>query len=145
MNPTGIRRALYGVLAGDSTLHNLLSTPPNGYAHSIFYGYAPDAAHYPFVVFNKQAGVPTYANVSKPAYESDVWMVKAVDRNSTADPAEAVATRVDTLLQDANLSIAGGDTVMWLRRQSDVSYHETADGVTYVHSGGLYRLVFQPA
>lgn len=148
MNPTAIRRALYGKLAGDSTLNGLLATPPPsiGTAKSIFYGHAPDAASFPFVIFNKQSGTPVYANVSKPAYETDIWLFKAVDKNSTADPAEAISARLNTLLQDASLSIAGGDTVMWLRRDNDSpTFLEVVDGVTYVHSGSLYRLTFEPA
>lgn len=145
MNPTAIRRALYGKLSGDTTLNGLLATPPPGMSKSIFYGYAPDAATHPFVIFNKQSGTPVYANATKPAYETDIWLFKVVDRNSTADPAEAVSGRLDALLTDASLSIAGGDTVMWLRRESDIDYQEVTDGVTYVHSGSLYRLTFEPA
>lgn len=145
MNATAIRRALYGRLAGDTTLTGLLGTPPAGYAKSIFYQEAPDAAGFPFVVFAKQSGVPTYANATKPAFESEVWLVKAVDRATTADRAEAIADRADALLADASLSIAGGATVMWLRRQSDVDYPELVGGVRYAHTGSLYRLVFEPA
>lgn len=145
MNPIGVRRALYGKLAGDTTLNNLLASPPAGRSKSIYYNYAPDAANFPFVVFQKQAGTPTYANASKPAYESDVWLVKAIDQNSTADRADAVADRLDDLLTDGTLSIAGGDTVMWLRRESDVVYEEVEDGQVFVHSGSLYRLIYEPA
>ncbi len=145
MNPTGIRRALYGKLSADGTLNNLLAAPPPGYSKSIFHGYAPDEATYPFVVFSKQAGTPTYANASKPAYETDVWLIKAVDQNTTADPAEAVSARLNSLLGDASLSIAGGDAVMWLRRQSDIDYREVTEGESFVHSGSLYRLVYEPA
>lgn len=145
MNPTGIRRALYGKLAGDTTLTNLLGTPAAGRNKSIYFGYAPDTAQYPFVVLNKQAGTPTYTHATKPAYETDVWLVKVVDRNTDTDPAEAASARLNALLTDGSLSIAGGDTVMWLRRESDVDYQETAEGVSYVHSGSLYRLVYEPA
>lgn len=144
MNPKSVRRAIFGKLAGDTTLNGLLATPPPGMAKSIFYGYAPDAAHYPFVIFNKQAGTPTYANVTKPAYETDVWLVKAVDKNTTADFAEDISSRLQDLLNDAGLSISGA-TEMWLRRDSDSpTYVEITDGVQYVHSGSLYRLVMEP-
>jgi hypothetical protein len=144
MNPTALRRALYGKMSADSTLNNLLATPPSGWSKSIFYGHAPDHAGYPFVIFNKQSGVPTYANATKAAFETDVWLVKAVDQNTTADRAEAVSTRLQDLLNDAGLSISGG-TEMWLRRESDVDYLEDADGERFVHSGSLYRLVVEPS
>lgn len=145
MNPTGIRRAIYGKLSGDTTLNSLLATPPSGWSKSIFHRHAPDEATYPFVVFAKSSGVPTYANVTKPAFETDVWLVKALDRNTTADRAETVSARLDALLTDASLSIAGGDTVVWLRRQSDVDFEEVEGGENFIHVGSLYRLVFEPA
>ncbi len=154
MNPTAVRRALYGKMSGDTTLNNLLATPPAGWNKSIWYNHAPDEAKYPFVLFNKQAGTPTYANAAKPAYETDIWLIEAVDgpdpgdatqTNTTADIAEAVSSRLNALLTDGSLSIAGGDAVMWLRRESDTDRQEITDGKTYVYSGSLYRLIFEPA
>ncbi len=144
MNPTATRRALYGKLSADTTLNNLLATPPPGYSKSIFHGYAPDEAEYPFILFSRSAGTPTYANASKPAYETDVWMVKAIDQQTTGDRAEAISARLQDLLNDADLSISGA-TAMWFRRQSDIDFPEITDGVRYYHSGSLYRLVFEPA
>ena len=139
---TNIRRALYGKLAADTTLNNLLATPPAGYSKSIYHMAAPDQAAYPFVVFNRQSGVPTEAFQRPAAYDTDVWLIKAVDRATSADTAEAIAARLNTLLNDTTLSISGA-SLMYLRRQSDVEYPEIEDGVQYVHSGALYRLVFQ--
>lgn len=137
---TAIRRALYGKLAGDTTLNNLLGTPASGYAKAIYYQDAPATAQFPFVVFQKQSGVPTEAFADPSALETDVWLVKAVDRNTTADTAEAAAERVKALLNDATLSISGA-TLLYLRRQSDVEYPEVSDGVRYVHAGSLYRVI----
>lgn len=138
---TSARRALYGKLAGDTTLNNLLGTPASGYSKSIYHQQAPATATWPLVIFNKQSGRPTEAFGDPSAYETDIWLVKAVDRNTTADPAEAVAARVVTLLNDAALSISGA-TTMYLRRQSDMDYPEVTGGVTYQHVGSLFRLVY---
>jgi len=138
---TPVRRAVYGKLAGDTTLNNLLGAPPSGYSKSIFHNTAPPGARYPYVLFNKQSGVPTEAFQDPSAFESDVWLVKAVGHDSTADPAEAAADRVKTLLNDATLSISGG-TLMYLRRQSDVEFEEVTDGERYQHVGSLYRLIY---
>jgi hypothetical protein len=46
--------------------------------------------------------------------ENDVWLVKAVDRSTSADAAEAVAARMTTLLNDASLSISGA-SLLYLR------------------------------
>jgi hypothetical protein len=41
---TAVRRALYGKLAGDTTLNALLGTPATGYSKSIYHQEAPDGA-----------------------------------------------------------------------------------------------------
>jgi hypothetical protein len=137
---TPVRRAVYGKLAGDTTLNNLLGTPPTGYSKSIYHQLAPAGAAFPYVIFSKQAGTPTEAFGDPDALDTDVWLVKAIDRATSADTAEAIADRVKTLLNDASLSISGL-TLTYLRRQSDVEYSETDQGTEYKHAGSLYRLV----
>jgi len=138
---TPVRRAIYGRLASDTTLNNLLGTPASGYTKSIYHQQAPSIANYPLVIINKQTGNPTEAFGDPSALETDVWLIKAIDRNSSADTAEAIAARVTVLLNDAALSISGS-TTLYLRRQSDLEYPETADGIAYKHAGSLFRLVF---
>lgn len=137
---TAIRRAVYGKLAGDTTLNNLLATPPTGYSKSIYHDEAPPAAQYPFVVFFKQAGTPTEAFGDPDAFDTDVWLVKGVDKATSADTVEAVQARVQALLNDTTLSISGA-TLQYLRRESDVEFAEVRDGVTYRHAGSQYRLI----
>jgi hypothetical protein len=137
---TPVRRAIYGKLAGDTTLNALLGAPANGYSKAIYHQQAPASAAYPFVVFQKQSGNPTEAFNDPSALETDVWLVKAVDRNTSADPAEAAAARVIVLLNDAALSISGS-ALLYLRRQSDVEYPEVTDGQMFQHVGSLFRLV----
>lgn len=136
------RRAIYGKLAADTTLTNLLGTPAPNFAQSIYHEVAPSKASFPYVVFNKQSGTPTYS-LKTTAFNEDVWMVRATDRNTTADLAEQIASRLDALLTDASLSISG-QTQLYLRRESDIDYSEVTDGQTYRHAGSLFRLIFQP-
>lgn len=136
-----IRRALYGKMAADSTLTNLLGTPAPGYSKNIYYQQAPAKAQYPYVIFNKQAGTPRYA-IGARAYDNEIWLIKAVDRSDTADTADNIASRLDVLLTDSTLSISG-KTQLLLRRESDVDYPETADGVTYRHAGSTFRLIYE--
>lgn len=138
---TAVRRAVYGRLSGDTTLNNLLAVPPAGYSKSIYHQDAPDGAQFPFVIINKQSGTPTEAMGDPSALETDVWLVKAVDRAASADLVESIADRIRVLLNDATLSISGA-THLYLRRQSDVEYPEVDLGVRYKHCGSLYRLVF---
>jgi hypothetical protein len=138
---TAVRRALYGKLAGDSTLNNLLGTPATGFSKSIYHAEAAAGAGFPFIILNKQSGIPTETFADPSAFEDDIWLVKGIDRSTTADTAEAIAARVKALLNDATLTISGA-THLYLRRQSDVEYLETSEGVRYAHSGSLYRLVY---
>ena len=135
-----IRRAIYGKMAGDTTLTAMLGTPPAGYSKGIYYQQAPEGAQYPYVIFSKQAGTPSYA-MSARAFENDVWLIKGVDRRDTADTVDAIASRLDALLTDATLSISGS-TPHYLRRESDVDYSETSDGVLYRHAGAYFRFIF---
>ena len=137
---TPVRRAIYGRMAGDTTLNNLLGAPAAGYSKNIYHQQAPAGAQYPLVVFQKSSGVPTEAFGDPSAIDTDVWLVKAIGRDTSADPAEAAAARIITLLNDAPLSISGS-TLLYLRRQSDVEYPEEVDGQMYQHVGSLYRLV----
>jgi hypothetical protein len=131
-----------GKMAGDTTLNGLLAAPATGYSKAIYHKSAPSNAAFPFVIFNRQSGAPTYAMATVAAYETDVWLIKAVDKNTSADTAEAVAARLNTLLTDGVLSISGA-VQLFLRRQSDVDYEETGDGVRYHHAGSLYRLLYE--
>ena len=146
---TEVRRAIYGKLAGDTTLNSLLGPPPAGWAHSIYHEPAPATAAFPYVVFSKSSGVPTQAFHDPSAFETDVWQVKAIDQESRGGPTsasanvEAIAARVKLLLNDAVLSISSA-TFMSLRRQSDVEYPEQAEGIVYKHCGALYRLTYDP-
>jgi hypothetical protein len=137
---TPVRRAIYGKLAGDTTLTNLLGTPATGYSKSIYHQQAPEGAHFPYVVFSKSSGVPTEAFGAPSALETDVWLIKAIDRATSTDTAEAIQARIQALLNDASLSISGS-TLLYLRRQSDVEYPEVRDGVMFAHAGALWRLV----
>lgn len=138
---TSIRRALYGRMSGDTTLNGLLGSPASGYAKAIYHYQAPEGARYPYVIFFKSSGMPTEAFTNPAVMQTDVWTVKAVDHNTSADTAEAVADRITALLNDATLSISGG-TLLYLRRQGgDINFPEIADGEAYIHVGSLYRLV----
>ena len=143
-----IRRAIYGKLAGDSTLNALLATPPAGRSKSIYHQQAPDDAEYPFVIFNKQAGTPEYA-IGARAFDNELWQVKGVvttetpSTSSVDDVVDAIASRLNALLTDGTISISGA-TQLLLRRESDVEYSEQPSGQPRIlHAGALYRLMYQ--
>lgn len=141
-----VRRALYGKMAADVTLVALLGPPPSGFSKGIYYQAAPDGAEPPYIIFNKQSGTPRYA-IGERLYDNEIWLIKAIDRDDTpgkasADTADAIASRLDVLLTDGTISISGA-TQLYLRRESDVEYPETVDGVTYHHAGANFRLIYE--
>lgn len=134
-----IRRALYGKLAGDTTLNNLLGAPAPGWTKNIYYQVAPPEANPPWVVLNKQSANPTYT-LAATALDTDVWTVQAIDRNTDTDPVENIQARLDVLLTDGTISISG-KTQLYLRRDQDYDYAEVVKGVNYCHAGATYRLI----
>lgn len=131
MNP--VRTALHAALSGDSTLTSLLSSPG-----AIHHQRAPQNAKTPYVILHKQAGNPRWT--FKDHTQWDLWTVKAVDRGKTAKNAEAIAARIDVVLNDAALTVTG-KRHLYLRRETDVDYGEDDGGETFRHVGGVYRLV----
>ena len=90
--------------------------------------------------------------------KNDLWTVKAVVRHprptdapppantkSAQDAAEDIQARIDFLLTDKAISIAGAldTTTTLVRRESDVSYSEVSDGTIYFHRGCVFRLIWQ--
>ena len=73
-----VRRALFGKMAGDTTLTNLLATPPTGVSKSIYHEQAPEGANFPFVIFSKSSGTPRYSLASL-AMDNELWLIKGVD------------------------------------------------------------------
>lgn len=132
-----VRAALYGLLAGDTTLAGLLSSPTDG----IFHQRAPQSAKTPYVIFAKHTGSPMWT--FRTPMQWDTWLVKGVDRAGKAGRAEHIAEVIDALLNDAQLTIPGFDH-LYLRRASDVDYPEPDGAETYHHCGGLYTVVTDP-
>ena len=152
---TSVRRALYGKMAGDTTLNNMLSTQrPQGRSKSIYYGHAPDGAGFPYVIFNKQSGTPVYTFKTGPAVgdghaiaDNELWLIKGVTHVAdgfpdSLDSADNIASRLDALLTDASLSMVATVAQLYLRRETDVAFPEEEDGETYFHHGALYRLMY---
>ena len=135
MNP--VRGAIYSRLAADATLTGLLSAPD-----AIYHGTAPQTALFPLVVFQRLSGTPDW-QFAQAHIQDDVWLVKAISRGSSASPAEDIAARVDAVLSDAPLAVAGR-ALLAVYRISDLDYDEVESGETYHHAGSQYRLVTQP-
>lgn len=128
-----IRTALYTKL----NVVSVTALLPDGSA-GIQHAVARPGSRFPYIIFNKQSGVPERA-FGENAYDDYIWLVKAVDRNTSSSAAEDIAKAIDDLLDYGSLAVTGGTTLAVLR-DSDVDYPETDGDQTYRHHGANYRL-----
>ena len=127
---TAVRNAIFTKLS--TALTSLVGS-------RVYYQQAPTGATYPFAIFSKQSGTKTRA-MGANAFQSQVWLVKGVDRNTSATTVEAIAAAIDTALDLGTITVAG-KTLADLHHVSDVDYLETSGDQEYRHSGGNYRVV----
>jgi hypothetical protein len=132
---TVIRQGIYEKLAATGGVTSLLATTT-----SIYHGQAPPNAAYPLIVFWKQNPKLRTRVFGGVAFESEVWMVKAVDRNTTSNAAEAISEAVSTTLTNGTITVSGR-TLQDLFPTGDLDYLETDGDQTYRHHGVLYRVV----
>lgn len=154
--PTAIRRAIYRAITVGinttncwgpggtaTTLSNMLGTAAPGYTWPIYYQTAPESAGFPFVVFSKSSGLDAGPMdvFGGTIHQNDIWMVKVIDHNTTADRAEASASRIYDLLTNYTSDTVSGGAIAYLRRESDFDYAEAVDGELYFHVGSNYRVI----
>lgn len=145
---TAIRRMIYGRLASAGTITSALGAAAAGYSQNIYNDLAPESAGFPYIIIGKQSAVPIGEGYGTPGdgfsqLENDLYMVKVVDINTSADTAEMVAGRIYSLLNDwapGTASLNAG-TVQYLRRESDIAFTEQDSGQIYRHAGSLYRVM----
>lgn len=132
-----IRKALYAKLSGAESVTKLLSS-----SSAIYFEQATPEAEYPLVIFSRSSGTDAYTFAER-AWRDQLWLVKAVDRSTSANVADEIDAAVDALLTDGTLTISGA-SLMSMRRASDMPpFAETKDGQMYRHAGGLYKISAQ--
>ena len=132
---TAIRKSLYEKLTGTGAISSKLAT-----STSVFHGEAPPDAAYPFLIINQQSNQRTRAFGKTTAFEGEVWLVKAVDRNSTSNRAESIREAAQAALTNGTLTVSGV-TVEDIYPTGDVDYLETEGDQTFRHHGTLFRIV----
>ena len=100
---------------------------------------APAGTIAPWVIFQMQSKVDTHSFNGR--FANSLYTVKAVVDMVWPKEAEDIDTQIDTLLEDASLSITGY-TLVLCRRESDITFQDVAQpGKTFQHVGGLYRII----
>lgn len=134
MNDNAVKSALAARLEGDATLTAIIG------ATSVFDTLAPQNEDPPYVIFQKQSGVPSYT-LSERIWDDQLYAVKAVADGASAAQAGTIHARIDALLTDQPLTVSG-HTNHLLRRRRDIDYTETLPGGNRVrHMGAVYEVV----
>lgn len=123
--------AIYTVLNVESVVNEATG--------GVFNSLAPQGTSPPFVVFQAMSKVDDYFAFTGRG-GSAIYMVKAIDRSPWPKSAGDIDTQIDSVMQDASLSITG-HALLSCRRESDIYLVENQDGVIYQHIGGMYRIL----
>ncbi len=126
-------KALREKLLADATLVAMLADPK-----AVWEDVAPQGSGHPFIVINLHTG-PKEFTFEGLAFDKPLYLIKAVDKSSSAVKAGDIAARVQVVLTDAMLNVAGRQHC-YLRPENVVSYSEVEGSNTYRHRGDLYRL-----
>ena len=116
-----------------------VSSVTNEAIGGVFNGIAPQGTAPPYVVFAAMSKVDDYFAYTGRGGAA-IYMVKAIDRSPWPKTAGDIDTQIDSVMQDASLSITG-HSLLSCRRESDIYLTEDQDGIIYQHIGGLYRIV----
>lgn len=138
MSSQAIDTALIAKLAGDATLTGLA---PGGVYREV----APQGVEEPFVIVQQMTHEDQYLLRRQSAFESVLYLVKAVQQSMSGSGAQAAADRIHTLLQNGSLTITGY-TLTLLQREERIATVEIDEDrdLRYQHRGGLYRLIAEP-
>lgn len=128
-----VRKGLYQALVGSTAVKALVN-------ERIYHEQAPESAVFPYLIFSKQAGTKIRVLKTGKQIKQDVWLVKAVDRNTSSNRADEIAEAVDTLLDESTFTVTG-KTVIDLHHRGDVEYVENDGDQQYRHSGANYGVV----
>ena len=125
----------------DTAIFNVLNVESvtNEATGGVFNGVAPQGTEPPFVVFSAMSKTDDYFAYSERGGQA-VYMVKAIDRSPWPKSAGDIDTQIDSVMQDASLSITGHSLIS-CRREEDIYLVEDLAGVMYQHVGGLYRII----
>ncbi len=133
-----VREALGVHLLADAGVAALLGAPD-----AVYHRRALRGAVRPYVLFHRQDGRDRHT-FGGSSGTTELWLVKAVDRQLEAGPAEDLAAAIHAALEDAPLVVAG-KPIMMIVRETLVDYVEGDGAETIHHVGGVYRLGVHPS
>ena len=125
----------------DTAIYSVLNVASvtNEATGGVFNSIAPQGTEPPFVIFQAMSKTDEYWSFSSGRGGAAVYMVKEVTRGPWPKSAGDIDTQIDSVMQDASLSVSGF-SLLTCRRQEDVYLIEDDEGVIYQHVGGLYSI-----
>lgn len=127
---------IYTTLTNDSLLTSLA---PGGVKRSV----APPGTPVPFIIMGLQSGNDVLTMNAYRIMDDLVYIVKAVGPASMDMAVASAADRMDALLKLTSGTTADG-AILACYRQSPLQYDDNSiAGETWMHNGGLYRLIIQ--
>lgn len=125
----------------DTAVYNVLNVEAvtNEATGGVFNSLAPQGIAPPFIVFQAMSKVDDYFAYTGRGGQA-IYMVKVISRSPWPKEGGDIDTQIDSVMQDASLSITG-HTLLSCRRESDIYFTEDQAGVTFQHVGGTYRII----
>lgn len=127
---------IYNRLATDATL---LAVPIGG----VFRGIAPDNTAAPYIIMALQGGHDVLGSGGARIMADLPIQVSAFAPAGLMNTLQAVADRLDALLDQASGTTSDG-RVLAIRRQQIINLDEPVNGVTWTRLGGIYRTWASP-
>ena len=125
---------LYNKLTADTTLKNQVGSRVYSYV-------APQGAAFPFIVYSLYSCSDVMEAGSNRIFSAMTYLVKAIgDQSVSGTTLKTIVDAIDSTLHRAT-GTSGSATILSCVRDSQVSYAEVSQGITYRHVGGLYRIV----
>lgn len=129
---------LRSVLAGDSTLNTAVSG-------RIYSEEAPQGAPAPMVIFANLGGSTRVRTFGGHVLTS-LYLVRAIDEDSSFDAIAPLADRIDAALTlPAGGTVVDGVRITRVRIDQAHQRKDSSEGRPVVYMGGIYRIDYQPA
>jgi len=116
---------------------------------SLVHGMGGPKAVYPLCAFFQSSAVTSHT-LAAVATDSQLWLVKAITRDTSASatpPSASIAENIDAacdgVLDQQTLTLAGG-TCLYVAREGAVNYTEVEGDQIFYHVGAYYRVIVTP-
>lgn len=112
----------------------------------IWAGLPPEEAEsFPFVTVTTQTPAAVARVFQEVSHEEAVYLVKAIDRSSSAAAAASLAALCRTALDYQDITITGYSLIGKVVFLQAIEFDEVDDGITYQHQGGLFEVYVRAA